>query len=103
MHIEAGPDPSPLHKYVPDVQLGLPVSPKQLVQRLTQKLFLVCEISSRWSTFSGFRGRGSTWPPQRMDARVGIPSGESTLSGEKGMGMGRLREGVTRRGVVNRM
>jgi hypothetical protein len=38
-----------------------------------------------------------------MDARVGIPSGESTLSGEKGMGMGRLREGVTRRGVVNRM
>ena len=47
------------HTYVVDVQLGLHVGPKQLEQKLSQKLFSVCGIcSSSWIALSAFRRRG---------------------------------------------
>ena len=75
------------------MQLDLHVSPIQLECGLSQKLLPVCGIcSSSWAALSGLNGRGCAV------LGLGNIQGASTLSGEKGRGMGEgLWEVVTGR------
>lgn len=53
--------PRPLCSYVVDVQLNLPVGPKQLKLRLSSKQLPVSWIcSTSWAVLSGLKVRGNT-------------------------------------------
>ena len=57
-HTQTGPRPP--CTYVADVQFGIQVGPKQVEQRLSQKLLPVCGIcSSNWAALFGLSGSRS--------------------------------------------